>query len=107
MGKLFKTNEWLKNGRELVEANPYVQKLTGLEFWFTPYYKVLINSSIKSSPLQNGNCYYSCYINSTNHFSSLNTYFNRNVINSFSSKTFYRYYNNSSVNDLFNDASFN
>jgi hypothetical protein len=28
MGKLFKTNEWLKNGRELVEAYPYVQKLT-------------------------------------------------------------------------------
>ncbi len=31
-------NEWLKKGRELVEADPHVQKLSGLEFWFTPYY---------------------------------------------------------------------
>jgi uncharacterized protein len=38
-------NEWLQKGRELVEADPDVQKLTGLEFWFTPYFKQ------KSSPL--------------------------------------------------------
>ena len=30
-------NEWLKKGRELVEADPHVQKLSGLEFWFTHY----------------------------------------------------------------------
>lgn len=38
-------NEMLQKGRELVEADPDVQKLTGLEFWFTPYFKQ------KSSPL--------------------------------------------------------
>jgi uncharacterized protein len=32
-------NEWLRKGRELVEADPDVQKLTGFEFWFTPYSK--------------------------------------------------------------------
>jgi antibiotic biosynthesis monooxygenase (ABM) superfamily enzyme len=37
-------NEWLQKGRELVDADPNVQKFTGLEFWFTPYIK-------KSSPL--------------------------------------------------------
>jgi uncharacterized protein len=31
-------NEWLQKGRELVQADPDVQKLTGLEFWFTPPY---------------------------------------------------------------------
>jgi antibiotic biosynthesis monooxygenase (ABM) superfamily enzyme len=31
--------EWLRKGRELVVADPDVQKLTGFEFWFTPYYK--------------------------------------------------------------------
>ena len=36
-------NEWLQKGRELVDADPDVQKFTGLEFWFTPYFK-------KSSP---------------------------------------------------------
>jgi antibiotic biosynthesis monooxygenase (ABM) superfamily enzyme len=30
-------NEWLQKGRELVRADPEVQKSTGLEFWFTPY----------------------------------------------------------------------
>ena len=30
-------NEWLQKGRKLVEADPDVQKMTGLEFWFTPY----------------------------------------------------------------------
>jgi len=29
-------NEWLQKGRELVQSEPDVQKLTGLEFWFTP-----------------------------------------------------------------------
>lgn len=32
-------NEWLQKGRKLIEADPDVQKLTGLEFWFTPYFK--------------------------------------------------------------------
>lgn len=32
-------NEWLRKGRELVQSEPDVQKLTGLEFWFTPYSK--------------------------------------------------------------------
>ena len=32
-------NEWLQKGRKLVEAVPDVQKMTGLEFWFTPYFK--------------------------------------------------------------------
>lgn len=32
-------NEWLQKGRKLVESDPDVQKLTGLEFWFTPYFK--------------------------------------------------------------------
>jgi uncharacterized protein len=32
-------NEWLQKGKELVQADPDVQKLTGLEFWFTPYSK--------------------------------------------------------------------
>ncbi|HSF50324.1 MAG TPA: hypothetical protein VLA74_06140 [Nitrososphaeraceae archaeon] len=32
-------NEWLQKGRKLVEADPDVQKMTGLEFWFTPYFK--------------------------------------------------------------------
>jgi antibiotic biosynthesis monooxygenase (ABM) superfamily enzyme len=30
-------NEWLRKGRELVQVDPDVRKLTGLEFWFTPY----------------------------------------------------------------------
>jgi antibiotic biosynthesis monooxygenase (ABM) superfamily enzyme len=30
-------NEWLRKGRELAQADPYVQKLSGLEFWFTPH----------------------------------------------------------------------
>ena len=32
-------NEWLQKGRKLIDAHPDVQKLTGLEFWFTPYFK--------------------------------------------------------------------
>jgi antibiotic biosynthesis monooxygenase (ABM) superfamily enzyme len=32
-------NEWLQKGRKLVEADPDVQKMTGLEFWFTPNFK--------------------------------------------------------------------
>jgi antibiotic biosynthesis monooxygenase (ABM) superfamily enzyme len=30
-------NEWLQKGRELVQSDPDVQRLSGLEFWFTPY----------------------------------------------------------------------
>lgn len=32
-------NEWLQKARGLAEADYDVQKLTGLEFWFTPYFK--------------------------------------------------------------------
>jgi uncharacterized protein len=32
-------NEWLQKGGKLAEADPNVQKMTGLEFWFTPYFK--------------------------------------------------------------------
>ena len=32
-------NEWLQKGKKLVEADPDVQKMTGLEFWFTPFFK--------------------------------------------------------------------
>ena len=32
-------NDWLRKGRELVVADPDIQKLTGFEFWFTPYSK--------------------------------------------------------------------
>jgi uncharacterized protein len=42
-------NEWLQKGRKLVEANPDVQKMTGLEFWFTPYFK---DESSPMIPLQ-------------------------------------------------------
>ena len=43
-------NEWLKKGRELVEADPNVQKITGLEFWFTPYFKQKTSPLIPLSP---------------------------------------------------------
>ena len=42
-------NEWLRKGRKLIEANPDVQKLTGLEFWFTPYFKDESSSMIAYS----------------------------------------------------------
>ena len=32
-------NEWLQKGRKLAEPDYDVQKMTGLEFWFTPYFK--------------------------------------------------------------------
>ncbi len=43
-------NEWLQKGRKLVETYPDVQKMTGLEFWFTPYFKDEISSPL--IPLQ-------------------------------------------------------
>ena len=43
-------NEWLKKGRELVQSDPDVQKLTGLEFWFTPYPKRNSHSMPLDSP---------------------------------------------------------
>lgn len=43
-------NEWLKKGRELVEADPHVQKLSGLEFWFTPYYNDKSSSILALRP---------------------------------------------------------
>ena len=42
-------NEWLQKGRKLVEADPDVQKMIGLEFWFTPYFK---DESSPMIPLQ-------------------------------------------------------
>src|ERR687898_2276781 len=42
-------NEWLQKGRKLVEADPDVQKMTGLEFWFTPFFK---DESSPMIPLQ-------------------------------------------------------
>src|SRR5829696_10341434 len=41
--------EWIQKGRKLVEADPDVQKLTGLEFWFTPYFN---DESSPMIPLQ-------------------------------------------------------
>ncbi len=38
--------EWIQKGRKLVEADPDVRKMTGLEFWFTPYFKDKSSSSI-------------------------------------------------------------
>lgn len=32
-------NEWLQKSRQLAEPDYEVQKMTGLEFWFTPYFK--------------------------------------------------------------------
>ena len=32
-------HEWLQKGRKLAESDYDVQKITGLEFWFTPYFK--------------------------------------------------------------------
>jgi uncharacterized protein len=32
-------NEWLQKVRKLAEPDYDVQKMTGLEFWFTPYFK--------------------------------------------------------------------
>jgi antibiotic biosynthesis monooxygenase (ABM) superfamily enzyme len=43
-------NEWLKKGRELVQSDPDVQKLMGLEFWFTPYSKKNSHSMPLDSP---------------------------------------------------------
>ena len=103
-------NEWLQKGRELAESDYDVQKLTGLEFWFTPYFKEESSSMIRFKPstsVQNGNCYYSSYFHSAPDFSSSNSFFNRNAIDSLCNKTCYRYYDNSSANDLCDNASFN
>ena len=43
-------NAWLQKGRDLVVADPDVQKFTGLEFWFTPYFKKKSSSLIPLSP---------------------------------------------------------
>lgn len=43
-------NEWLQKGREFVQSDPDVQKLTGLEFWFTPYSKKNSHSMPLNSP---------------------------------------------------------
>ncbi len=41
-------NEWLQKGKELVEGHADVQKQTGLEFWFTPYFKDKSSSHLLS-----------------------------------------------------------
>jgi antibiotic biosynthesis monooxygenase (ABM) superfamily enzyme len=43
-------NEWLRKGRELVQADPDIQKLTGFEFWFTPYSKKSDSTPVISPP---------------------------------------------------------
>jgi antibiotic biosynthesis monooxygenase (ABM) superfamily enzyme len=43
-------NEWLRKGRELIVADPDVQKLTGFEFWFTPYSKKSLDLTPVISP---------------------------------------------------------
>ena len=42
-------HEWLQKGRKLAESDYDVQKMTGLEFWFTPYFK---DESSPMIPLQ-------------------------------------------------------
>ena len=42
-------HEWLQKGRKLAESDYDVQKMTGLEFWFTPY---LDDESSPMIPLQ-------------------------------------------------------
>jgi uncharacterized protein len=42
-------HEWLQKGRKLAESDYDVQKITGLEFWFTPYFK---DESSPMIPLQ-------------------------------------------------------
>jgi len=42
-------HEWLQKGRKLAELDYDVQKMTGLEFWFTPYFK---DESSPMIPLQ-------------------------------------------------------
>ena len=43
-------NEWLQKSWELSEAHYDVQKLTGLEFWFTPYLKDGSSSRVPINP---------------------------------------------------------
>jgi len=43
-------NEWLQKSWELSEAHYDVQKLTGLEFWFTPYLKDESSSRVPINP---------------------------------------------------------
>jgi uncharacterized protein len=43
-------NEWLQKSGELAEANYDVQKLTGLEFWFTPHLKDDSSSRVPLNP---------------------------------------------------------
>ena len=42
-------HEWLQKGRKLAESDYDVQKMTGLEFWFTPYFN---DESSPMIPLQ-------------------------------------------------------
>jgi hypothetical protein len=80
-----------------------------LEFWFTPYFK---DESSPLIPLQPPPRYKMAIvtvpvISILLDVGSSNTFFNRNVINTISSKTCYCSYDNSSTNDLCNNASFN
>lgn len=43
-------NEWLQKARGLAEADYDVQKLTGLEFWFTPYFKDETSPMVSLNP---------------------------------------------------------
>src|SRR5215203_1086958 len=85
-------NEWLQKGRKLVEADPDVQKMTGLEFWFTPYFK---DESSPLIPLQPPPRYKMVIVTIPVISILLLTlvpqihFFNRNVINTISNKTCY------------------
>src|SRR5215204_3905425 len=101
-------NEWLQKGRKLVEANPDVQKMTGLEFWFTPYFN---DESSPMIPLQPPPRYKMVIVTIPVISILLLTlvpqiHFLTNVINTISNKTCYCSYDNSSTNDLCNNASF-
>jgi uncharacterized protein len=42
--------DMLQKGRALVEADPDIQKFTGLEFWFTPYFSQKDSSRLTINP---------------------------------------------------------
>ena len=103
-------NEWLQKGRKLVEADYDVQKLTGLEFWFTPYFKDESSSMIPLNPPPR----YKMVIVTIPVISIMlmtlvpQIHILTEMLSiPLSSKTCYCSYDNSSSNDLCDNASFN
>lgn len=96
-------NEWLQKGRKFPEPDFEVQKLTGLEFWFTPYLREPPPVfPLKAPPRQKMTLVTIPGISIPSlDFSSSNSGINTNTINSLCNKTCYQYYDNSSVNDLY------